>query len=367
MNYKLWAIMTLLATLTFSVGCASSDNSSITASNYLVTALDAQRMGYTPRWAMNLIVTPGSELAHVVALGDVVIAVESPSNWVICIDANDGSIRWRHKWLSENERLHEPSRSEDLLVINSGKELFHLNLSTGKVISMSTLSEQVNDGPVIDENLAIFGSLNGRVFAHDIFTGFSRWEAEMPAGIVVRPIIVGQNVFAADATGIYALYNIRNGERMWTGRTFAQVSAKPVASETTQLIYIPSEDQNLYAVNRATGKDRWIYRSTEPLRHNPVLLGNSLFVTQTKTLTAVDAITGKVIWAIPHAYHAVDQIDQKLIVNADVYLMTLDATTGKRLREVPFVQPIRSVLTGPDDSLVIVSHDGKVERLDPNR
>lgn len=368
MNYKLWGIMTLLAALTISVGCSSSGTTeTLGTSNYLVTALDAQRIGYTPRWAMNLIITPGSELKHVTTLGDVVVAVESPSNWVICVDGNDGSIRWRSKWLSENERLYEPSRSENLIVINSGKQLFHLDVNTGKLVTMSTLEEQVNDGPVIADNMAIFGSLSGKVYAHDIQTGFSRWDAEMPAGIVVRPIIVGQNVFAADATGIYALFNMRSGERLWTGRTFAQVSAKPAASETTQLVYVASEDQNLYALNRATGNDRWIYRTTEPLRNDPVLLGNTLFITQKKSLTAVDAISGNKIWSLDRAYHAIDMIDQKLIVNADVYLMILDATTGKRLREVPFMQPIQSILTGPDDSLVIVSPDGKIERLDPQR
>src|SRR5690606_6996519 len=125
--------------------------------------------------------------------------------------------------------------------------------------------------------------------------------------------------------------------------------------------------QNLYAVNRATGRDQWIYRTTQPFLQDPVLLGNTLLLTQRNTLTAVDAISGNKLWERQGQYHAVDLIDQRLIVNGGVYLMILDVTTGKTLREVPFIEPIQKVLTGENDSLIIVSPTGKVERLDPQR
>lgn len=367
MNHKLWSILALLTAMTFTVGCQSGPESMVGKSNYLVTALDAQRIGYVPRWAMNFLLGEDQELAHVAALGDLVVVVEHPSNWVVGIDANDGTVRWRNKFVSETERLYQPNRADDRIVVNTGKQLFHLDPRTGRVRSISDLESQVSDGPVIKDNIAIFGSGTGRVFAHDVTTGMSRWTAEMAAGVSVRPIIIEQSVFATDALGVYTLLDLQTGERQWTGRTFAQISAKPVASDNTQLIYIPSQDQNLYAVNRATGRDQWIYRTTQPFLQDPVLLGNTLLLTQRNTLTAVDAISGNKIWERKGNYHAVDLIDQRLIVNGGVYLMILDVTTGKTLREVPFIEPIQSVLTGENDSLIIVSPNGKVERLDPQR
>ena len=70
--------------------------------------------------------------------------------------------------------------------------------------------------------------------------------------------------------------------------------------------------------------------------------------------------------ALQRATVAVDLIDQRLIVNGGVYLMVLDATNGKTLREVPFMEPIQSVLTGENDSLIIVAPNGRMVRLDPH-
>lgn len=370
MNHKLWSILTLLTAMAFSMGCQSgpsASESTVGNSNYLVTALDAQRIGYVPRWAMNFVLGEGQELAYVAALGDLVVVVEHPSNWVIGIDANDGSIRWRSRWLSETERLYQPSRANDRILVNSSKQLFHLDPRNGRVRKISRLEEQVSDGPVISDHLAIFGSGTGRVFAHDVTTGMSRWTADMAAAVTVQPIVVEQSVLATDTMGVYTLLDLQTGERLWTGRTFAQISAKPVASDNTQLIYIPSQDQNLYAVNRATGRDRWIYRTTQPFLENPVLLGNTLLLTQRDTFTAVDAISGNRLWQREGNFHAVDLIDQRLIVNGGVYLMILDVTTGKTIREVPFIEPIKRVLVGENDSLIVVSPTGKLERLDAQR
>lgn len=365
MNLKLWGMVSLLTVLfSLTIGCGGGTQRLTT--NFVVTSLDAQRLGYTPRWATTLNVDPSQTIAYATSLGDVIITLESPSNVVTAIDANDGSIRWRIKWLSDAQRLYEPNRAGDQIVINSDRYIYHLDVRTGRRTSESRLEDQVNDGPVIKDTLAIFGSNVGRVFAHDLVTGHSRWNGELSATILVRPIIVGNNVFTADARGVYALFDATNGQRLWTGRAFSTVSARPVASSTTQLIYIPSEDQNIYAVNRSTGKDRWIYRTSKPFLANPVLLGNTLFVNQQGSLTAIDAITGNKIWSLNENYHAVDLIDQRLIVNGGVYLMVLDATNGKTLREVPFMEPIQSVLTGENDSLIIVAPNGRMVRLDPH-
>jgi len=365
MRYSLCGLLVVLALLLATTGCSSKPR--LHTSNFVVTSLDAQRMGYTPRWATNLLIDPSQKMAHITPLGDVIAITEHPSNAITVIDANTGSIRWRKKWVTDAQTLFEPSRLGNHIIVNSDRDVFHLDVQTGRLVSVSRMQDQVNDGPMLTGTLAIFGSNRGRVFAHDLTTGHSRWAAEMAGGVDVRPIVAGNGVFIADILGTFALFEADSGTRVWTGRTFGKITARPAYSNATQLIYLASEDQNLYAINRSTGKDRWIYRTGEPFVVDPVLLGNTLFVTQSNGLTAIDAITGSKLWNIPHRYQVVDLIDHRLIVSSGVYLMMIDVTNGKTLREVPFIERVQSVVPAIDDSLIVVTPQGRMVRLDPHR
>ncbi len=365
MKYSICGLLAVLALLIVTTGCSSKPKPATT--NFVVTSLDAQRLGYTPRWAINLLVDPDQELAFITPLGDTIVTVEHPSNVITVIDANNGQLLWRKKWVTDAQTLFEPNRLGNHVIVNSDREVFHMDARTGRLNSVSRMEDQVNDGPMITDTLAIFGSNRGRVFAHDLVTGHSRWANELASGIDVRPIVAGNGVFVADIRGTFALFESESGDRLWTGRTFGKITSRPVYSNTTQLIYLASEDQNVYAINRSTGKDRWIYRTSEPIVNDLILLGNTLFVTQSTGLTALDAITGNVVWTIPHKYQVVDLIDQRLIVNSGVYLMMLDVTNGKTIREIPFIERVQDVKSALDDSLIVVTPKGRMVRLDPHR
>lgn len=367
MNYKLWGLIALVVPALLLTGCRSKDQvGRYTPSEFLMTALDAKRLNYAPRWATNLNdAEKHQSVAYAAALGDLIITIESPSNLVTAINANDGSIRWREMPTGVTQPLYEPNRSGDDIIINTGQNIYLLNALTGKLTSKAKLFAQVTDGPVISGKMAIFGGVNGQIFAHSLQTGYSRWTAELPTAVLVRPIVSGPNVFVTDAQGVYTLLSLTTGERVWTGRTFAKISAKPVASDTTQLVYIPSQDQNVYAVSRTTGKDRWIYRTNYPVLKDLAIFGNTLFVNQPDGLAAVDAISGELLWKRPGNYRPIDLIDQRLIVNAGVYLSVLDVATGQTIREATLVEPIKSILRGPDDSLILVTSKGRVTRIDP--
>src|SRR5205814_1015745 len=104
------------------------------------------------------------------------------------------------------------------------------------------------------------------------------WTYQMLGGISVAPTVSGENVLICDDAGNYRLFSANKGLIQWTGRAFAKITAAPAINNFG--IYVPSRDQSLYSVDRATGRDRrgWPYRSSQQLTQSPIVLGSALFL-----------------------------------------------------------------------------------------
>lgn len=332
----------------------------------LLEAENAYRLGYTPRWSANLGLNPRDDsVAHAAVLGDLLVCVERPSNMVSAVSVRDGTIRWQTLAAGRTEQIFQPVRRDDTILINSETMMYTFSAENGHLIGDSKLESAVLDGPALVNDLAIFGGLSGRLFAHSAVTGYSKWAYQMTGGIVVRPIASGYNVFVADSNGVYALLQSDAGDVIWKGRAFGRISALPAISGHG--VYIASEDQTLYALNRNTGADRWKYRSAVPLRNSPVLIDNTVFLNDPSVgLVALDAATGAQRWRldIPATPIVID--NKKLLLHHDTRLLLVDPDSGKTIVQVS-TRPLKSILTGPDQSLLLISESGNLMRLDPQK
>lgn len=331
----------------------------------LIEPADADALGYTINWASNLQVPSSRQLAAIVVLDDLIVAVEEPSNAVIAVSMRDGEVLWRQVVGEPSEPLFEPVRSGDQILVNSGTQMFHLDADTGRLRNVAPLAHVASTGPVLIEGLAIYGSVNGRIVAHDIVTGLPRWAYQLTGQITSRPIDVGLNVFAADANGVYVLLSAVDRSLLWRGRTFGPVTA---AAATDRLsVMVPSHDQSLYALARATGRDRWVYRTTRPLTMTPKPLGLLVYLPVPGLgLVAIDSVDGTEAWRHDEPALAVTlRNDDVLLATRDSLKLT-DTQTGNVLEERP-TRRLVTVLEGPEESIVLVSPTGRLLRLNPSR
>jgi len=69
------------------------------------------------------------------------------------------------------------------------------------------------------------------------------------------------------------------------------------------VIYIPSMDTYLYAIDQESGKEKWKYKSSMPIASSPAVAGGLLyFVSSVGALGAIDIATGKIKWVLPVEY-----------------------------------------------------------------
>ena len=352
-------VMTFLA-----AGCQTAGEASGKASDLLVAPLDAGRIGYSTAWLTTLDVPERTRIVHAAVLDDVIVTVEMPGNLVSCISVRDGSFKWRKA--VGTSTLYKPFRVKDQICINTESRLFVLNIETGAFARVNNLEFVVNSEPAVFDHFAVYGSMSGRVFCHDIVAGYSLWTYQMPGGVSTAPVVSGStDVLISDDAGNYRLFSNNKGELKWIGRAFGKISAQPAINNFG--IYIPSLDQSLYSVDRATGRDRrgWPYRSAQPLTESPLVLGSALFLNfPNGDLISLDPLNGTELWRIPGGVRPVALNDQKLLLLSSRSIMQVDNNSGKLMTQVP-ISPLQTILRAPNNTLYLVTSRGKIQRLDP--
>lgn len=81
----------------------------------------------------------------------------------------------------------------------------------------------------------------------------------------------------------------------WTFKTGGPVVASPVIADG--VVYIPSLDTYLYAIDQETGKEKWKYKSRMSIASSPAVAGGTLyFVSSAGSLGAIDISNGQIKW-----------------------------------------------------------------------
>ena len=84
----------------------------------------------------------------------------------------------------------------------------------------------------------------------------------------------------------------------WTFKTGGPIVASPAIADG--VVYMPSMDTYLYAIDQETGKEKWKYKSRMPIVSSPAVAGGLLyFVSSAGSLGAIDITTGKIKWVLP--------------------------------------------------------------------
>ena len=140
---------------------------------------------------------------------------------------------------------------------------------------------------------------------------FCLWEiTKMKLRVIFGTLALASQLLLAQATfhgnvartGVYESAGPKQAAAVkWKFKTGGPIVASPAIAEG--VVYIPSLDTNLYAVDQETGKEKWKYKSSMPIASTPAVAGGLLyFVSSAGALGAVDIATGKIKWVLPTEY-----------------------------------------------------------------
>src|SRR6266513_2479032 len=187
--------------------------------------------------------------------------------------------------------------------------------------------DRVISSAVFKDNVIYFGGDDGNVYAVDAATGRQIWKRATNGPVPATPAIVDGTVYIGSYDGKFYALDARTGALKWKFTTegerrfeakglhglqpknqtiadpFDVFLSSPVVANGS--VYFGSGDGNLYALDAATGKEKWRFHAGEdPLIHNQVgfqsspAVANGVVYTGCRdaNLYALDAATGKEKW-----------------------------------------------------------------------
>ncbi len=223
---------------------------------------------------------------------------------------------------------------------------------------------RIVSSPVINNKKIYFGSDDGHIYAVDAESGRQLWKRATKGPVPSTPAVAGGIVYVTSYDGdVYAL-NAETGALKWKFATggerrfeakglhgmqpknqtiadpFDVYLSSPVVADGA--VYFGSGDDNVYALDAATGHLRWKFKTGDVVHASPAFVSGVIFVGSWDSyFYALDAKSGKEKWRFhggedPLIHNQVGFQSSPAVVDGTVYtgcrdaqVYALDAATGK--------------------------------------
>jgi len=174
---------------------------------------------------------------------------------------------------------------------------------------------------------------------------------------------------------------------LWKFKTGGQVISSPVTIDN--VVYVGSSDQNLYAINAATGAIKWNYKTEGSINSTPLVTnGKVLFLSYDGFFYALNQSDGKLMWKFEtegesvfnvkdyyngsfkpdfwdfYLSSAIEKDDLIYFGSSDANVYALDIDTGEKVWSYKTGGSIHSSPAIYENSLVIGSWDSTIYCLD---
>ncbi|MFH1101146.1 MAG: C45 family autoproteolytic acyltransferase/hydrolase [Methanobacteriota archaeon] len=212
------------------------------------------------------------------------------SNAFIAVDKTNGTLRWKRS-LGSNPTT--PIMYQDIIYVGSSAGISGFNRNGTLVWSLANIS--VVSGPLITNNLLIFGDKNRNVYAYNISTKTKIWQIHYPAE--TQFYIINDIIYLASNTTIYALY-ATNHTTIWSYQTKGPLTSPPLYND--DIVYFGSWDTRVYALNVSTGELLWSFETGWGIDTSPAIIGSTLIVgSEDNHIYALNKKNGTQEWIFP--------------------------------------------------------------------
>ena len=310
-------------------------------------------------------------------------------------------VKWKFK--ADGAIVSTPALAHDTVYFGSSDHfLYALDAHSGALRWKYRTGSRVASSPAVAAGHVYFGSYDGNFYALDAASGQQLWKfptqgerrfagkhlhGAEPAGEVMpdpfdvylsSPVVDADLVYFGSGDGnVYAL-EAATGRVRWSFRTGNVVHASPALANG--LVYVGSWDSYFYALDARTGAERWRFKTGEDpavsnqvgIQSSAVVAGDTVyFGCRDSNLYALDAASGARRWAFSNKGSWV--IGSPTVRDGKVYFATsdsalvqvLDAASGALLFSLSFNHwPMFSSPALAGHYLYIGSHMGKLLAID---
>ena len=281
-----------------------------------VYALDAQ--SGLKKWVFH---TQGTIVSSP-AIADGIVYIGSDDKKLYAIDAQSGLKKWA--FLTGGSVSAPPTVANGIVYVGSQDgNVYAIDAQSGlKKWAFHTESSAASSPgppgpqgprprpstPTVADGILYISTTDSNVYAIDAQSGLQKWAFHTESSVSSTPAVVDRVVYVGSQDGnVYAI-NAQSGLKMWSFQTGNSVASPPngappppIASSPAVVggvVYIGSEDKNVYAIDAQSGKQKWAFQTGFFVVSSPAVRDGVVYVGSfDKNLYAIDAQSGLKKWA----------------------------------------------------------------------
>lgn len=312
-----------------------------------------EQAGLEYYWHVQLPMNKGETIVKLYLLDEKLYCLTS-ENSLLAMDAANGEMVWPAPISRPDQTVFRPTHVQDVFVsekvsgisdilspeaknrpdpfdgviINTLSEMVLINRDSGKEMRRIPFRFAANTGGASDGRAFFVGAHDGRYRAIMLQEAVKTW-TRSAGRIISAPLVYADGLlFVGGEDNIFrAVYT--NGDRKWEQTLNGPVTAAFYVDD--RACFVPCEDNNIYAFAPFDGEKLWDpFVCQGPLRH-PIQVGqNTIFQLAVRDkFYAVNLATGKERWSLPEGRLVLSVMDGKVyLLDADHNLMILDEILG---------------------------------------
>lgn len=208
---------------------------------------------------------------------DGVVYVGSNDMNVYALNAADGTLKWKYK--TDGEVKAGPTINKGVLMIGSYDNKLHsVDAATGKAQWTFQTDNYVNGSTGTSDGKAAFGGCDGMVHVLDSAQGKEIKAVEAGSYIAASAALYKGIAYVGTYDNAFIAVDLTKVEVLWkykSKREFAFVSSPAVNED---VVVFGGRDKQVHCLDRATGKDKWIFTARGKVDSSPVIAGDKVIV-----------------------------------------------------------------------------------------
>ena len=357
-------------------GCgARSDSAAAALSMPVATDLPGlQDVGLHQVWQRQVRLEPGERIKKTWRLGKSVYVATTESR-IVRLDAKTGILKWSNGLGAENFEIYQPIElkgadgfsSGEVLVVTRG-EAFIFNMETGDEVRMQRLGISVSADPVLVGNTLCVGGADTFYGLYMDRLGMKRWRIPVPGDLFISaPLAMDSNVLVGSRAGHLWRISADTGDWDWKDRKTNGLISGGLAADFNA-VYVPCEDQRVYAFRSDTGGELWEQQLDDRLEETPVMAGPVALVTAVnRKMSALARPTGEVKWT-KEGVSQVATVSEDTVwigdMSGEIRLLALE--TGDEKAAAPTTGIQFFVRNTMDQNVILVTHAGLIGMYSPS-
>jgi outer membrane protein assembly factor BamB len=201
-----------------------------------------------------------------------VVSVGSNDEYVYALDAINGHLLWKYQ--TGGAVSSSPAFANGVVYVGSqDNNLYALNANTGALIWKYATAGPITNAPAVSDGVVYIGSSEA-LYAINAETGSEIWTFDATSPSVT---VSGNWIYVAGGGYVYGL-QIDHGSPIeeWDFTASGQITSAPALANG--VVYVGSQDTNLYAINAQTGAWLWSYPTGGPVDSSPAVASGVVYV-----------------------------------------------------------------------------------------